>query len=226
VAKTNAAVLEAPKFRLLSQQIAHAVRRAILHGRYKPGERLVEHDVAALLEVSRAPVREALRQLVQEGLVIVYPHRGAVVTPVSREMVQDVFDIRERLEGLAARLAASRITPDELARLEALIDEMEQSGSAREAGLQVEQDVEFHRLVVTASGRPTLVSTLETISSKAGLLISITRHNAPLEIVAGLHRPILDALRGGDPDRAEQAAREHVEYGRGVLLRAFPGADG
>lgn len=222
MANTNSVVLEVPRFRLLSQQIAHTLRRAILHGRYQPGDRLVEHEVATALDVSRAPVREALRQLVREGLVTIFPHRGAVVTPVSRDIVHDVFDVRERLEGLAARLAATRITPDQLARLEALIEAMDESARSAEPGPQVEQDVEFHHQVAAASGRPVLMSTFEMISSKAGLLISITRHEAPLDVVAGLHRPIVEALRSGDPDRAEQAVREHVEYGRQVLLRAFP----
>jgi DNA-binding GntR family transcriptional regulator len=215
-------VLEAPRFRLLSQQIAFTLRRAILHGRYRPGERLVEAEVAAALDVSRAPVRDALRQLVSEGLASAYPHRGAVVTLVSEDMVHDVFEVRARLEGLAARLAATRVTADELGRLEALIGAMEQSASSNEPGPQVEQDLEFHRTVLAASGRPVLLAAMEATSGKAGLLISITRREAPLNVVPGIHRPILEALRRGDPDLAEAAARAHVEYGRTVLLSGFP----
>jgi DNA-binding GntR family transcriptional regulator len=218
--------LEAPRFRLLSQQIAYALRRAILQGRYAPGDRLVEHEVATALNVSRAPVRDALRQLVQEGLVKVFPHRGAVVTPVSVDMVQDVFDVRARLEGLAARLAAAQITPEELERAAALIAAMEESARSNEPGPQVEQDVEFHRLVLAAAHRPVLMAAMEVTSGKAGLLISITRRTAPLDVVPGIHRPILEALRSGDPDRAESAAREHVEYGRTVLLSRLPAAAG
>lgn len=218
----SSVLLEAPRFRLLSQQVAFALRRAILHGRYRPGDRLVEHDVATALNVSRAPVRDAFRQLVQEGLVTVFPHRGAVVTPVSLEMIQDVFDVRSRLEGLAARLAATRITPAELERAEVLIAAMEESARSREPGPQVEQDLDFHRVILQASGRPVLIEAMEVTSGRAGLLISVTRRQAPLDVVPGVHRPILEALRSGDPDRAEAAAREHVEYGRGVLLSHFP----
>ncbi|MGH2355592.1 MAG: GntR family transcriptional regulator [Chloroflexota bacterium] len=224
MASAEPLALEAPRFRLLSQQIAYSLRRAILHGRYRPGERLVEHDVAAALNVSRAPVRDALRQLAQEGLVTVFPHRGAVVTPVSVDMVHDVFEVRERLEGLAARLAATRITPAELARAEALIEAMEQSARSAEPGPQVEQDVEFHRVILAASGRPVLMATMEVTSGQAGLLISVTRRLSPLDVVPGIHRPIVEALRSGDPEQAEAAARAHVEYGRGVLLRDFPEA--
>ena len=214
-------VLEPPRFRLLSQQIAYSVRRAILHGRYQPGDRLVEHEVATALDVSRAPVRDALRQLVREGLVTVFPHRGAVVTPVSVDMVHDVFDVRSRLEGLAARLAATRITAEELARAEALIEAMEASAKSAEPGPQVEQDLEFHRVILAASGRTVLTATMEVTTGKAGLLISVTRRAAPLDLVPGIHRPIVEALRSGDPDRAERAAQEHVEYGRNVLLSRF-----
>lgn len=218
----DSVVLEAPRFRLLSQQIAYSVRRAILHGRYQPGERLVEADVAAALNVSRAPVRDALRQLAQEGLVTVFPHRGAVVTPVSVDMVQDVFDVRARLEGLAARLAAKTITDEELAYAESLIEAMERSARSKEAGPQVEQDVEFHRLILTASRRPVLAATMEVVGGKTGLLISVTRRQAPLDVVPGIHKPILEALRRRDPDKAEEASRAHVEYGRRVLLQYFP----
>lgn len=213
--------LDVPRFRLLSQQIAYSLRRAILHGRYQPGDRLVEHEVATALNVSRAPVRDALRQLVQEGLVTVFPHRGAVVSPVSVDMVHDVFDVRSRLEGLAARLAARRITPEEVTRAEAMIAAMETSAQSGEPGLQVEQDLEFHRVILNASGRPVLVSTMEVTAGVAGLLISVTRRTAPLDLVPGIHRPIIDALRSGDPDRAERAAMDHVEYGRNVLLSRF-----
>jgi DNA-binding GntR family transcriptional regulator len=219
---TSDALLQAPRFRLLSQQIADALRRAILHGRYQPGDRLVEHEVATAFNVSRAPVRDALRQLVQAGLVTVFPHRGAVVTPVSVDMVHDVFDVRSRLEGLAARLAATRITPEQLAAAEAMITAMEESARAGQPGLNVEQDLEFHRLILEASGRPVLMATMEVTRGKQGLLISVTRRTAPMDVVPGIHRPMLEALRSGDPDRAERAAQEHVEYGRNVLLSRFP----
>jgi DNA-binding GntR family transcriptional regulator len=183
---------------------------------------LVEHEVATALNVSRAPVRDALRQVAQEGLAVVYPHRGAVVTPVSVDMVHDVFDVRARLEGLAARLAATRITPEELGRLEGLIAAMEESARSAEPGPQVEQDVEFHRVIVAASGRPVLSAAMEATGGKAGLLISVTRRTAPLDVVPDIHRPIVEALRSGDPDRAEETARAHVEYGRQVLLNGFP----
>jgi DNA-binding GntR family transcriptional regulator len=214
--------LEEPRFRLLSQQIAHTLRRAILQGRYGPGGRLVEAEVANALNVSRAPVRDALRQLVQEGLVTVFPHRGGVVTPVSEEMVHDVFDIRARLEGLAARLAATRITDEALARAERLIAGMKEAADAGEPGVQTEQDIEFHRIILEASGRPALIKTMAVVSGKTALLIGITRRHAPLDVVPRIHKPIVSALRSRDPDKAEEAARAHVEYGRGVLLRYFP----
>ncbi|HEX2515987.1 MAG TPA: GntR family transcriptional regulator [Chloroflexota bacterium] len=169
--RIESGVLEAPRFRLLSQQIAFTLRRAILHGRYRPGERLVEAEVAAALDVSRAPVRDALRQLVSEGLASAYPHRGAVVTPVSEDMVHDVFDVRARLEGLAA----TRVTADELGRLEALIGAMEQSARSNEPGPQVEQDLEFHRTILAArraarpSSRARTSKTSCTMSSDTGV---------------------------------------------------------
>jgi DNA-binding GntR family transcriptional regulator len=111
-------------------------------------------------------------------------------------------------------------------RLEALIAAMEQSARSAEPGPQTEQDLEFHRVVLAAGGRPVLLAAMEATSGKAGLLISFTRRHAPLDVVPGIHRPILETLRSGDPARAASSARAHVEYGRQVLLQHFANESG
>src|SRR5262249_18170223 len=125
---------------MLSQHVADSVRRVILSGRFKPGERLIEHELATELNVSRAPVRDALRLLAKEGLVTLIPHRGAIVTAISPDIVIDAFSVRAVLEGMAARLAISRLTAADVARLDALVHEMELTGTIGDAFQLVEQD--------------------------------------------------------------------------------------
>jgi DNA-binding GntR family transcriptional regulator len=215
--------LPPPSFRALSQHAAHALRDAILAGHYQPGDRLVERELAHEMNVSRAPVREALRQLAKDGLVDIVPHRGAVVTPISPEFVVDVFSVRAALEGMAARLATVRISAEELARLSGLIVEMEAAGRAGDATLLVDQDIEFHRVLTAACRRPVLLEALGAIWNKSYLLIGASRSAFPLDKIAALHAPILAAAQARDPDRVEAAVRDHLVFGERTLLNHLDG---
>mgnify|MGYP001246047980 CR=1 FL=1 len=213
-------------FRVLSHHVADSLRRSILSGGYQPGERLIEQEIANQLAVSRAPVRDAIRLLAKEGLVTLVPHRGAVVSAISPELVVDAFSVRAVLEGMAARLAVSRLTPADLRRLDEIVGEMEQTGREGDAMRLVEQDIEFHRVLTAACQRTVLLEALAAISNRTYLLISATRYAYPLGQLAGLHAWILEAVHSGDPDRVEAAVRDHIAHGQHALLqRLTAGAD-
>lgn len=218
--------LTAPSFRVLSQHVAESVRRAILSGHFKPGERLVEHQLASELNVSRAPVRDALRLLAGEGLVTLIPHQGAVITSITPDLVIDAFSVRAVLEGMATRLGLPHLTPDDVARLETLVAGMEQAGRLGDVASLVDQDIAFHRILTEASGRPVLLDALRAIANRTYLLISATRYAFPLEKLAGLHAEILETVRGGDPDHVEQVIRSHIYLGQRSLLRHLRGEGG
>lgn len=210
-------------FRVLSHQVADSLRRSILSGGHKPGERLIEQELANQLDVSRAPVRDAIRLLAREGLVTLVPHRGAVVSAISAELVVDAFSVRAVLEGMAARLAATRLTPDDIRRMEALVAAMDEAGREGDAMKLVEQDIEFHRVLTSACQRAVLLEALAAISNRTYLLISATRYAYPLGQLAGLHAWILEAVRSGDPDRVEAAVRDHIAHGQHALLQRLTG---
>jgi DNA-binding GntR family transcriptional regulator len=178
----------------------------------------VERDLADELQVSRVPIREALRQLVKEGLVSVVPHRGAMVTDVSASLVVDVFSVRAALEGLAARIAAVEISDETIAALASLVDEMERSGGEPGDTRLVDQDLTFHRTLANACGRPVLLDALDAVWNRTALLISASRPAYPLEKIGELHRSILVAVAGRDPDRVEAAVHAHLAFGESVLL--------
>src|SRR5579871_3491091 len=112
---------QAPSFRPLRHDAYDALREAILLGRLMPGARIVEAEVARQMGISRGPIREAVRQLEQDGLVEYQPRRGVVVIELTRERIYDAYAVRANLEGFAARLAVPRITPVDVQRLEELI---------------------------------------------------------------------------------------------------------
>lgn len=215
--------LTAPPFRALSQYAAQAIREGIVTGRFTPGSRLIERDLATELAVSRVPVREALLLLAREGFVIVEPHRGAVVTAVSPDLVVDVFSVRTELEVMAARLATPKVSSQDLARLERLVEEMSGVGSASGHHLLVDQDIEFHRVLARSCERPVLLEALAVIWNKTWLLISVSRAAYPLERIASLHADLLQAVVSRNPDRIEVELRHHMTLGQEVLLEHLRG---
>jgi DNA-binding GntR family transcriptional regulator len=162
-----------------------------------------------------------LRLLAKEGLVTLIPHRGAIVTAISVEMVIDAFSVRAVLEGMAARLAITRLTASDVAQLDAVVHEMELAGKSGDAVRLVEQDIEFHRLLTAACRRPVLLEALGAISNKTYLLITATRYAYPLDRLAPLHAWIVQAVRSGDPDRLEAAVRDHIAYGQHILVSSL-----
>ena len=138
----------------LREIVAERIREMIIAGEFAPGERLVEGHIAELLQVSRNPVREAIRQLDAEGYVTIRPNRGAVVTAREREQVVELFEIRGALEGLAMRLAAARVDEEALADLE--IELARLRNVAADSARWLERHDEFHDRLCRAANRPQL----------------------------------------------------------------------
>ena len=206
-------------FRPLSEEAYDVLRAAILSGRLPAGARIVEADIARQMSTSRSPVREAVRKLEHEGIVEYVPRRGTVVVGLSREDVADAYQLRAHLEAYGARLAATRATPESLARLMELIQLMRECGVAQDLDGLVAADVEFHRQVCRASGSRRLLQLWETLNPARWTLITGLRvSDLSLEQIAERHWPILAALQSGKPDTAETIIRTHIlELGERVL---------
>jgi DNA-binding GntR family transcriptional regulator len=206
-------------FRPLSEDAYDALRAAILGGRLQPGERIVEADIARQMATSRSPVREAVRKLEHEGLVEYVPRRGTIVVGLSRDDVADAYQLRAHLEAYGARLAATRASPDQLARLLEMIERMRHSAADDDLEGLVTADVEFHRLVCEASSSRRLLQLWETLNPARWTLVSGLRAtDLSLEQIAERHRPILAALQARTPDQAESIIRSHIlELGQRVL---------
>jgi len=209
--------------------ILERLRALILTGEYGPDERLIEEQLAERLGVSRTPVRQALTMLEAEGLVEIEPNRGATVCSFSIEDVWDIYDLRAVLEGHAARRAAGRIERRELEYLRELTGEMEGLAGRfddheEEIRALVGLNQEFHGTIVEAS-RNRRLGRLINRTVEIPLMFKAFFWYTPHERIISnhYHRQILEALEGGDADRAEIIMREHVYEGRDFVLRALDG---
>ena len=202
--------------RILRQEVLEALRTAILSNEIKAGTRLLEAEVAARMGVSRAPVREAVRHLEQEGLVEFFPHRGAVVVGLPESEIDAIYELRAIIEGRATASATSVVGDAELAQLEGLIDEMRAGLKERDVGTIAEIDLRFHGLIVEWSG----LTLLRHIWSSLDGLVRLRSYQALdrpgrtaryfLKNAAASHEAIVEALRSGDPAKAADVARRHV----------------
>ncbi len=198
--------------RPLRQQVLETLREAIIEGHFQPGDRLVEEELCQQLGVSRGPLREALRQLEHEGLVVSFPYRATEVIGVSHEEVWEVLiPIRLTLERFAFRHALPLLQPEDFAALEGLVATMRQSAAAGDLARIVEADVHFHELVLDRARQPHCLQIWRTISPRvrAYFYRAGPRH-ASLDEIADEHRVLLDAMLTRDPEQVLAALDPHI----------------
>lgn len=222
---TNARFKQAPEFRPLRRDAYDALYEAILLGTLPPGERLVEAEIARQMGISRGPLREAIRQLEQDGLVEYRPRRGAVVAELTRERVLDAYSARAEMEGFAARLAAPRMTAPDIARLEELCEAMQRCARQGDSAGLLQADVKFHQTICEIAGNRVLLRLWTSLGPHGWTLFSGAQQRGyGLVALAERHRAVLAALQSGDAVCAEQVAREHTqEIMRNVVDHLYPG---
>ena len=195
----------------LRGQVFDKIRSDILNGKYKRGEELVESSIGKELGISRTPVREAIRQLEMEGLVQLVPNKGAFVTGISEKDVRDIYLIRARLEGLAARMAAKNITPELLDAMEETVVLSEYHAKKEHYEQVCEMDSKFHKLLYKASGSRILEHTLTDFHQyvQRVRMASIMKKRR-MEKSNDEHDAILTAIREHDEEKAELVATRHI----------------
>jgi DNA-binding GntR family transcriptional regulator len=211
---------------LIRDQIAAALREAIVAGRLSPGERLTERDLVAKLGISRSPLREAIRTLEAEGLVTTAPHRGAWVSELQAEDFQETVGVRLMLETCAARAAGERKNGTLLRALEAAVDATR--GAARRADplAEVERSMRFHDTFVEACGNRKLIQFYEVIKRhlRRYQLLAFAKL-ARAERATNEHAQILAAFRDGDAAEVERRLTAHIQRASNEILSHLTGGD-
>ncbi|MFJ9210731.1 GntR family transcriptional regulator [Streptomyces sp. NPDC102264] len=197
------------------ERVLTALRQDIIAGRLRPGDRLVERELAERFEVSRVPVREAIRALVAEGFVLFETPRRTVVRRLTQADVDELFELREALEVYAAGLAAERASRDSLAELEELLDRAAVATRVRDAERITDINTRFHDRVLAMAGNSLLISVMEPV---AGRLRLLTRQNEKWPELLDEHRALYEAIASGDPDRARARALAHVRANHRTIL--------
>ncbi|WP_017590715.1 GntR family transcriptional regulator [Nocardiopsis ganjiahuensis] len=196
----------------LRDQVYERLRSRIMDLELPPGHRIVERDTAAELGVSRVPLREALRLLEAEGLIVVVPRQGAMVVSWSREDVVRLFEVREELETLAARLAAARRTDSDLRLMRGLLEEAERALDAGDEAATAAANAGFHRAVLAACGNPLLQQMMAPLDSRVQWLFHLTKHRDTRE-QRQEHVRLLELIEAGDGAGAAELYRAHIAAG-------------
>lgn len=189
------------------------IRECILNGEYKPGEPLIESKLSEELGVSRTPIREAMRQLELEDLVVYIPNRGVFVTGITKQDVDDIYTIRTMIEGLAVRWAVERIDEEGLKQLEEIVELMEYYTGKNDMEKVTKLDTQFHDVIYNACKSKVLKHTLSHLMQhvqRARLDSLKTPHRA--EKALQEHRDILNAFLTHDPNQAEKLMIEHISH--------------
>lgn len=206
--------LAAPPQRTLSDYVADQLRKAILSDKIKPGQRLIEQELAENMQTSRGPVRDALKILESEGLVSRQSHRGAFVTELNREDIFEIYTLREALERLALQYIISNATEEQIEELGKIVEEMENLAnldySQEEA---TDLDLEFHYTLCKISGHQRVLNGWVALSTQIRLVLLKHRLGNPKDHrirSVTWHARIVDSLRERDQGRAEKELQKHM----------------
>jgi DNA-binding GntR family transcriptional regulator len=194
----------------LSKLVSERIRGQILDGSRKPGERLIEDRLSIELGVSRVPVREALRGLSAEGLVLISPRRGASVAEITPQVVAELVEVRALLEGLNARLAAQRHDPAIMAQLRETLEHGNAAAKTGSAEELARLNAEFHERLTEASRNSVLAETMRSLRERTGLAFKINGRRRAHDDWQE-HSAILKAVIDGDEDLAALLATRHVQ---------------
>ena len=199
-------------YKPLRDVVFENIRTAIMEGTLRPGERLMEIQLAEQLGVSRTPVREAIRKLELEGLVLMLPRKGAYVASISKKDLLDILELRVGLEGMAAYYAAERISKDEIKELEKISKVLEEHVKNNDLENMLKVDEEFHNFIFDTTGNARLKSTMLSIWEPAYRfrLKYMSDYSSAVNIVEE-HNKIMEALKKGEATLAERLAKEHIE---------------
>jgi DNA-binding GntR family transcriptional regulator len=219
----GARVIPLAAYRGLLDEVAARIRARIFSGELRDGQRIVERDLAAEMGTSRGPIRDALRILAQEGLVITAPRRGTHVASLTTADALEILAIREALEPVAVRFLLDRNEPKDFEPLQAVVDRLERAALANDWNLAILLDLEFHEIIFELSGQRRMLRIWESLKTPMLQLFGkLSQYYSDIAEVPKRHSDLLDSLRSGDRARAIAHSCEHVTAFQEKLLANLP----
>ncbi len=223
MSKYNLPSLNNYSYKPLRVQVYEVLREAILTGKLDPGEKIIEVKIAEELNVSRTPVREAIRMLELEELIEIYPQKGIFVAGIeSKKEIDDIFEVRSELEALAVRLAAANLSGQQVTQLKNHLLELDTATSQRNLEKCVEVDIAFHQIIYEAADNRWLQKVLDTLFEQ------ITRFRSQsfsrpgrMDEAFKEHQELFNALEKNDISLAEEIVRCHIENARKNVIKIF-----
>ena len=209
---TDKLVLNTNAYQPLRDVVFHTLREAILKGELKPGERLMELQLASRLGVSRTPIREAIRMLELEGLAVTMPRKGAEVAKMTEKDMEDVLKIRKALDELAVGLACDNMTEEELKQLYVALKNFEESIRSGDVKQIAQADVEFHDSIYQAADNPKLVTMLNNLREQMyRYRVEYLKNESIYPRLIEEHQGIYDGLKRKDKEAVVEIVSHHVE---------------
>lgn len=208
------------EFLPLRDVVFQTLRKAILTGDLKPGERLMEIHLAEKIGVSRTPIREAIRKLELEGLVTNIPRKGAMVAEISVKGLKDVLEVRRALDSFCAELACERITEEEKEALKKACESFEEAIKTKDSTIIARADVSFHDKIIGATENERLVALLNNIAEQMyRYRFEYIKDESGHDRLVKEHRILMEAIISGDINAARAAAREHIDNQEASIIK-------
>lgn len=208
------------EFLPLRDVVFNTLRKAILTGELKPGERLMEIHLANRLGVSRTPIREAIRKLELEGLVIMIPRRGAEVAQITEKSLKDVLEVRRALDALCVELACERITEEGKVKLREACSEFEKATKTGDVTAIAKADVALHDIIVEATGNARLIQLINNLSEQMyRYRFEYIKDESRHEKLVEEHRMIYESIIEKNKEKAAKAAKLHIDNQEKSIIR-------
>ena len=205
--------LDMDEYLPLRDVVFNTIRRAILRGELKPGERLMEIQLANKLGVSRTPIREAIRKLELEGLVLMIPRKGAEVAEITRKNMMDVLEVRKALEELATELACERIGKEQIAEMRVAAKEFERTLKTGDVTQIAEADEKFHDILYIATNNQRLILLLNNLREQMyRLRVEHLKLKECYPQLLAEHDIIIDCVEKRNKEAAKDIVRRHIDY--------------
>lgn len=195
----------------IAEQVYEHLRTSIVSGELEQGSRVVEAQIAKNLQISRAPVREAVNRLLQDGLLESKTHFGTSVVRMTMSKIRSLYELRAAIEGLAIREVTRNRKDLDLSPLEACIGSMKRLARKKELNKFVDAELEFHRILCQLSGNPYVVKVSDMLNAQIKMALTIDNsYYENLADAANEHEPVLEAIKKGDANKARALIEAHI----------------